>query len=391
MLTLEAMDQSGLEKLARSGVEALRRGDPREALSQFQEMIRRGGNPPWLAVARACNLLEDVAGEENALQRQLDQDKRDLPALLAMGELKTRQGDSRAAVSFFRAALNRAAIGQPAPQLMPLLGRARAFVEEASHRYESHLGEQLQAAGIGGATASPRMRRALDLLLGKTKLYLQQPNMFYFPELPQRQFYEREEFDWIAGVEAEIPAMVEELAAVLATDEDFDPYIKRTPGRPLPNNALLNDPSWGAFYLWQSGAPVEGQAERCPRTMAVLAQTPMPVIAGRSPQALYSLLKPGTHIQPHHGMLNTRLICHVPLVVPPNCGLRVGSETRSWKESELLIFDDSFEHEAWNRSERNRIVLIFEIWRPEISLDERAELTALFEAIDLFPGSEDPN
>ena len=78
-------------------------------------------------------------------------------------------------------------------------------------------------------------------------------------------------------------------------------------------------------------------------------------------------------------------------IVPPNCGLRVGSETRSWKESELLIFDDSFEHEAWNRSDSNRIVLIFEIWRPEISPDERAELTALFEAIDLFPGSEDPN
>lgn len=342
-------------------------------------------------MARACNLLGDAAGEEQALQEQLNLDKRDLPALLAMGDLKIKQGDSRAAAAFFRTALNSAAVRPPPPQLIPILNRAKIFIEETSARYEVHLSEQLEAAGIGGTSTSPRMRRALDLLLGKTQLYLQQPNMFYFPELPQRPYYEREEFDWIPGIEAETPAMLEELTGVLARDDVFEPYVTATPGRPLPNNALLNDPSWGAYYLWQSGKPVEGQADLCPRTMAALARAPMPVIAGRSPQALYSLLKPGTHIKPHHGMLNTRLICHIPLVVPSDCGLRVGSETRSWKQGEILIFDDSFEHEAWNRSDSNRIVLIFEIWRPEISLEDRGELTALFEAIDLFPVGADDN
>ena len=382
------MDQQSLETLARNGLEALRRGAAGEALSRFREMLAQGGNPPWLAMARACNMLGDTTGEEQALQRQLDGDKRDLPALLAMGELKARQSDSRSAAAFFRTALNVAAVRQPAPQLMPLLGRAEAFVQETSSRYEAHLGEQLEAAGVDRDRASPRMGRALDLLLGKTQLYLQQPNMFYFPELPQRQFYEREEFDWIPAIEAEVPAMVDELCDILASNDVFEPYVTGSPNRPLPNNALLNDPSWGAYYLWQSGKPVEGQADRCPRTMSALERAPMPVISARSPQALYSLLKPGTHIKPHHGMLNTRLICHIPLVVPPNCALRVGSETRSWTQGELLIFDDSFEHEAWNRSDSNRIVLIFEIWRPEISQEERAELTALFEAIDLFPAGE---
>ncbi len=383
------MNRPNLEELTRSGVEALRRGDPSEALRLFRDIIGQGGRPPWLAVARACNLIGDSAGEEEALQKQLDQDKRDLPALLAMGELKAKQGDSRAATSFFKAALKMAALGQPAPQLMPLLNRASNYLNEASRRYEAHLADQLDAAGLNGEASSPRIRRAMDLMLGRSPLYLQQPNMFYFPELPQRAFFEREEFDWVPAIEAEVPAMIDELGAILADDEAFDPYIQATPGRPLPNNALLHDPSWGAYYLWQSGEPVDGHAQRCPRTLAALEQAPMPRIKRRSPQALYSLLKPGTHIKPHHGMLNTRLICHVPLVIPPDCSIRVGAETRTWKPGELLIFDDSFEHEAWNRSNSNRIVLIFEIWRPEISLEERAELTALFEAIDLFPSGDD--
>ena len=84
-------------------------------------------------------------------------------------------------------------------------------------------------------------------------------------------------------------------------------------------------------------------------------------------------------------MLNTRLICHLPLIVPPDCRLRVGSETRTVKAGKTMIFDDSMEHEAWNDSKDTRVVLLFEIWRPELSDEERAALTTLFEAIDAYP------
>ncbi len=80
-------------------------------------------------------------------------------------------------------------------------------------------------------------------------------------------------------------------------------------------------------------------------------------------------------------MLNTRLICHIPLVVPSGCRLRVGAETRDVVEGEAMIFDDSIEHEAWNEGESVRAVLLFEIWRPEISEDEKVALTAMFEAV----------
>jgi aspartyl/asparaginyl beta-hydroxylase (cupin superfamily) len=385
------MDRQQADGVARAGIESLRKGDAADARARFEEMITAGAAPPWLALARACSLLGDPAGEEQALQRQLEADKRDLAALLAMGELKAKQDDRRAAGAFFRTALNVASVRPPPAQLRPLLDRAEAFIQETRRRYEAHLEQQLSDAGLRQETASPRTRRALDLLLGRTRLYLHQPNMFYFPELPHRQFFEREEFDWVPSIEAAIPAMKEELTTLLADEGEFDPYVAGAPGRPLPNNPLLNDPSWGAYYLIRGGEPVADQAERCLLTLEALTAAPMPVIAGRSPQAHYSLLKPGTHIAPHHGMLNTRLICHVPLVIPDGCALRVGNETRSWREGELLIFDDSFEHEAWNRSDRNRIVLIFEIWRPELSQAERDELTALFEAINLFPGGDGPD
>jgi len=83
-------------------------------------------------------------------------------------------------------------------------------------------------------------------------------------------------------------------------------------------------------------------------------------------------------------MLNTRLICHLPLIVPPDCRLRVGNEVRLVEAGKMLIFDDSIEHEAWNDSDETRVILLFEIWRPELDAGERHALTAMFEAIGLY-------
>ena len=219
------------------------------------------------------------------------------------------------------------------------------------------------------------------MTFGRAELFLQQPTMFYYPGLAQRPFFERSEFAWIAAFEAEAAAMRDELLA-LRQEPIFAPYVMHDEQRPAPNNPLLDDPAWGAAYLWRSGALNPAVAAHCPATIAALAGAPQPVIAARSPMALYSRLSPGAHIQPHHGLLNTRLICHLPLIAPDGCGLRVGHETRHWRFGETLIFDDSFEHEAWNRGDSDRIVLLFEIWRPDIPEQERDILSRLFAAID---------
>lgn len=371
---MAAVDQQGELRLAQEAREALHRGDARAA----HALLSRMADPPPMMLAQICNRLGDVEGERDALQKLLDQDIRNLPALLAMGENAARRGDQRAAMVWFRAAIAQAgATGAPAA-LHPVLERASAFIQSVGAGFEGHL-----QTAVGDDMRLPRLAHAMDLLLGKVPLYLQQPNMFYFPGLPQRAFYERDEFAWVAEMEATTGALRRELEAVLADGDDFAPYVGTTAGRPAPNNKLRDDPSWGAYYFWQGGAPVADHADRCPEVMAALALAPMPIIPGRSPMALWSRLRPGTHIAPHHGMLNTRLICHLPLIAPPGCALRVGHETRSWTEGEMLIFDDSVEHEAWNRDDSDRVILLFEIWRPEISVPEREALTRLFQAIDL--------
>ena len=98
---------------------------------------------------------------------------------------------------------------------------------------------------------------------------------------------------------------------------------------------------------------------------------------------MFSLLRPGARIAPHTGMYNTRLVCHLPLIVPPGCRFRVGNEVREWQEGKLLIFDDTIEHEAWNDGTEDRVVLIFDIWRPELSEQERREVAALFRSTSL--------
>ncbi len=385
------MSAAEAETAIRSGVAALQRGDARQAQRLFEEVIDRGSPlpPPWFPLAQACRHAGDRAAEETALDKVLLDQPRNMAALIMKGDCRHQAGDKRAAVAFYKTALATAqGAAQIPPMLAPELKRAEALCLEAQGEFEEHLHASLAAAGIGEQARSSRFRDALDIMLGKKQVYLQQPNSFYFPGLPQIQFYEREEFPWLRAIEEAAPVMRAELEAVAQERGAFAPYVEVNPNRPLPTNHLIGDPSWSAFHLWQAGRPVPGNAERCPRTMEALGLAPIPRIRGRSPMALFSRLLPGAHIMAHNGLLNTRLICHIPLVAPPGCRLRVGNEVREWREGEALIFDDSIEHEAWNGSGKTRTVLLFEIWRPEIGEEERQALTAMFEAITDYGGMD---
>lgn len=226
------------------------------------------------------------------------------------------------------------------------------------------------------------MQEAVGLLKGEREIDLQRPSVFYYPGLPQKRFYDPADFPWLAPMLALLPAMQAEWAKISAQGAlGFAPYVQAQPNRPAPNNPLLGSHDWTALHFWKSGAIVEENARRCPATMEALALAPMPRVPGRSPNAHWSRLLPGAHITPHTGMLNTRLICHIPILTAPGCTLRVGSETRIWEEGVPLVFDDSMDHEARNAGPRERVVLLFESWRPELPEDDRAALARIFEAI----------
>ena len=89
------------------------------------------------------------------------------------------------------------------------------------------------------------------------------------------------------------------------------------------------------------------------------------------------MLSPGPHILPHTGVTNTRLVTHLPLIVPPDCAIRVGGQEPAWQEGRCVTFDGTWEYEAWNRSGQLRVVLIVDGWHPDLSEVERAALTDL--------------
>lgn len=121
--------------------------------------------------------------------------------------------------------------------------------------------------------------------------------------------------------------------------------------------------------------------------MQAVRSLPQAEVELRSPTAMFSVLQPKTRIPPHTGAANFRLVVHLPLVLPPDCGFRVGGETREWRLGEACVFDDTIEHEAWNESERTRIVLICDIWSPRLSAGERKAIRAVITATDAFNGT----
>jgi len=113
-----------------------------------------------------------------------------------------------------------------------------------------------------------------------------------------------------------------------------------------------DETGWSYFTLYGDGDFSANRA-RCPLTVAALGAVPGLVNAG------FSRFRAGTHLYPHHGEMPGVLRCHLPLVVPQgDLGLRVGDEVRSWQRGRCLIFDDTLEHDAWNRGDGDRVVLL---------------------------------
>jgi aspartyl/asparaginyl beta-hydroxylase (cupin superfamily) len=382
------LPSSELDRLVQSGAEALQRQDPAAARPLFERVTaaRPADVRALVGLAFACRDLGDDAGQVAALDRVLAADPRHLPALLMKADHYAKIGDKRTAQTFYRAAVERAPpLETLPPQLRDEVRRAEQQNMLYAQSYQTHLRETLAAAGFDPATSSRRFTQSLDLLMGRKQIYFQSPTSFYFPELPQRQFYEREEFGWVQALEAQTDAIRDELLGVVGDDRAFQPYLQSDGNRPPRDfGSLLNNPDWSAFYLIRSGGTVETAAARCPRTMQILHSLPLCTAPGRTPSVLFSLLRPKTRIPPHTGYTNARLICHLPLIVPGGCGLRVGNETRIWEPGKALIFDDSIEHEAWNDSGELRVVLLLDVWRPELSLEERKLVAATLAAVGSY-------
>lgn len=369
------------ERIAKEGVDALQRGQPAIARARFETITQSGraNGQIWLLLAVACRNDNERGAEEAALDQLLALEPQAVRGHIMKADCRAIAGDERSALRSYEIALLIAANQELPADLRGELRRAETWVAQFKARVVEQREAKLLARGLSPEKRSRRFQHSLDILAGRRRIFVQEPTGYYVPELPQVQFFDPADFDWVPTVEAAAGAIKREIIELLATGTDrFRPYMQAHMDKPRADaNHLLDSIDWSALFLVENGKMADDIVARCPRAWEAVQAAPLPRIVN-SPTVMFSLLRAGARIAPHTGTHNARLICHLPLIVPPNCGFRVGNDVRQWEEGKLLIFDDTIEHEAWNNSGEDRVVLIFDIWRPELSERERGEIAAFF-------------
>jgi aspartyl/asparaginyl beta-hydroxylase (cupin superfamily) len=336
----------------------------------------------WMRVAAIRRGTGQPARALEAVHKALAINPRDFTGLLMRASLLQKLGQPGSGEAWGHALAQRPEGDLPA-QMQPI-------VREAEEQYEAWRSaeEARLAAAMAGAEerADPEQRKRIARFrsnnLRRTRPYHSEPTDYYFPELAEREFHPRRLFPWLEEVEAATDAITAELRTVMAAERSelvpyvqYDEHVPMDQWRPLNHNL-----DWTAIHLLYMGKRVDGNARHCPVTMGLMETLPQPVIRGASPNAMFSLLAPNTQIPPHVGVNNARLVCHLPLIVPEGCWFRVGGETRFWKPGKAFVFDDTIEHEAMNPTDELRVVLIFDVWHPDLSEVERDAVAALIGA-----------
>jgi len=379
---------------------ALGRGHAARAIEYLHRAQRAQPQDPAIAHQLGAAQVQagDLRGAETSLREGLALAPGMFVARLRLGVVYEQQGRRHDAMTAYLAAIHAAqAQGRwlsddtTAPGLREAVKHATQYVAAGRRELFDAVIEPLRQRY--GRAELTRVDACLAIYLHEQPAPLpdprQRPTFLYFPGLPSQTFYPRERFAEQARLEAALEAVREELRAVLADGADpFVPFLGAPAAEAVAAKLLAptgaQEAAWDAFFFYRHGERHDANCARCPRTTALLDAMPLVRIRDHAPETLFSVLRPGTHILPHCGVTNTRLVTHLPLIVPPDCALRVGGETHVWEEGRCVTFDDTFEHEAWNHSGQTRVVLIMDSWNPDLSEVERVAVADLVAAIGDF-------
>ena len=366
---------------------ALAGRDPASAIALLDRADALGGVSPRSRMARAAALraVGDARGALAALDDLLAEQPYHFLALLSKGAVLEQSGAAGAAVDVYRNAVK---IAPPAERLPPAAARQLDAARSAVSRTDQALREHLASAVAGlraehrGADLA-RFDEALDIFAGVKKAYVQEPLFFHYPRLPAIPFYDRSHFPWLEELDRATDLVASEMRVALdsAGEAELAPYIQYPRGAPVNQWGELNHSRrWSSYFLWKDGRRQDQACTRCPQTAALLERLPICRQHGYAPTAMFSALEARTHIPPHTGSTNVRLLAHLPLLLPGPARFRVGNETRKWRMGEAWVFDDTIEHEAWNDADALRVILIFDVWNPLLTEVERELVNALLAA-----------
>jgi aspartyl/asparaginyl beta-hydroxylase (cupin superfamily) len=177
-------------------------------------------------------------------------------------------------------------------------------------------------------------------------------------KLPVQPFYEPSDFPWVAPIERGWATIRAELDALLAHTEALPNFQDIS----TDQYNLTDDDRWKTYFFYGYGFRSDANCARCPETTRLIETIP------GMETAMFSILAPGKHIPPHDGPYKGVLRYHLGLVVPDapvdRVGIRVGGEVAHWAEGASLVFDDTYQHEAWNDTDQTRVVLFVDVVRP---------------------------
>ncbi len=328
------------------------------AEASLREAIALAPNDDTLhyALAHALYAQEQDAGALDALDVCLTLNPDHPPALLYRG-LLLEQSDrhEEALASFLRGirTAERLGIVPTDPELQRVVAHAVAVVGVALDRHLTDALAPLADRHGGGAIA--RIRAAADIFVGKVQADIPhsawRPRLLYIPELTPTLFYDESRCTGIDALNQGAAEIVAEARAAL-TEGD--------PG------------------LYQSGQPVDAALASCPKTARALAALELIEIDGYGPDVAFEIVPAGGSVPPRVGPTNGRVVGHFVLEAPEDgARLSVGDEARTYARGEVIVFDDAFRHSIENAGAGDLILLVFDLWNPQLTPAEREALRAL--------------
>ena len=232
-----------------------------------------------------------------------------------------------------------------------------------------------------------RISRALSGYLGEANVFssfvTQQPKVIYIPGLDTGGFLDPQSHPIVPALKSAFPDIQADFDEVMNNQQVLKPFMGHAGQDDLKTYVSGNEnASWDAFFFYRHGTRFEAAQQKCPNTSKVLESIDLCRIDGQSPEICFSVLQPGSRIEPHFGVTNARVVVHLPLRVPNGCYLELTDVGRHfWKEGEPLVFDDTFEHSALNPSDKPRGILLMDAWHPNLSMVEREVFSNLIKAI----------
>lgn len=374
---------------------ALRRGQLQEAQQLLQSSISIA--PDHALTRHYLGRVHDAAGDVEKAMAAHEAAIKLAPGMFVVrlhyATALERAGQVElAAVQYFRATQDAQAQGRwtspqtTAPAIRAMVEHAVRMVKATRRAAYAHLLEPLRQQY--GTDSLKRVEQCLRIYFREeAPVYpdaRQRPTFLYFPGLPAAAYLDRSLFPWLEQLEAQTDAIRQELLQLLSSEAGRERVFTTEAIEQQNLRGLQNPPSWNGYYFYRYGSRRDDNCASCPVTARTLDLLPLSHVREHGPEVLFSVFTAGTHLLPHRGVTNTRLAGHLPLLVPPDCALTVGGEIHEWREGRAVIFDDSYEHEAWNRSRQTRVVLIFDIWNPYLTEVERAAIEQLVPAMGDF-------